>query len=163
MLDAQTLSRAAEIISLCKTANLKLATVESCTGGLISGALTSISGSSDVVDRGFTTYSNEAKNELVGVPMELIEAHGAVSPEVARAMAEGGLSRSNADVTVSVTGIAGPGGGTETKPVGLVHFACARIGKTTTSYHEVFEGDRNAVRESTVLQAFNLIEAATTS
>jgi nicotinamide-nucleotide amidase len=92
--------------------------------------------------------------------MELIDAHGAVSEEVARAMAEGGLQRSNANITVSVTGIAGPGGGTETKPVGLIHFGCASKTKTTKACHEVFSGDRAAVREATVLQAFKMIETA---
>ena len=158
MLNSNTLERASEIIQMCITANARVSTVESCTGGLITAAMTAVSGSSDVVDRGFTTYSNEAKNELVGVPMELINAHGAVSEEVARAMAEGGLKRSNATITVSVTGIAGPGGGTATKPVGLVHFACAASGKPTNAYHEVFSGDRAAVREATVLQAFKMIE-----
>ena len=160
MLNSNTLVRASEIIQLCKAANCRVSTVESCTGGLITAALTAVSGSSDVVDRGFTTYSNEAKNELVGVPMELIDAHGAVSEEVARAMAEGGLQRSNANITVSVTGIAGPGGGTETKPVGLIHFGCASKTKTTKACHKVFSGDRAAVREATVLQAFKMIETA---
>lgn len=158
MLHSETLQRASEIIQLCKRRGYKVATIESCTGGLITAALTAVSGSSDVVDRGFTTYSNEAKNELVSVPMKLIMNHGAVSEEVARAMAEGGLRRSDANVTVSVTGIAGPGGGTASKPVGLVHFACASEGNPTITYHEVFEGDRAAVREATVLQAFKLIE-----
>ncbi len=159
MLHTDTLQRASEIIQLCSQGGYKVATIESCTGGLITAALTAVSGSSDVVDRGFTTYSNEAKNELVGVPMELITDHGAVSEEVARAMAEGGLQRSDANVTVSVTGIAGPGGGTESKPVGLVHFACASEGNPTITYHKVFQGDRAAVREATVLQAFKMIEA----
>ncbi|NKB21932.1 MAG: nicotinamide-nucleotide amidohydrolase family protein [Alphaproteobacteria bacterium] len=163
MLHPDSLLRASEIIRLCQQANRKVATIESCTGGLISAALTAVSGSSDVVDRGFTTYSNEAKNELVEVPMELIITHGAVSEEVALAMAEGGLRRSNANITVSVTGIAGPGGGTETKPVGLVHFACASEGNPTIAYHEVFSGDRATVREATVLQAFKMIETAVNS
>ena len=104
---------------------------------------------------------NEAKNALVGVPMDLIETHGAVSAEVAKAMAEGGLRNSNADIAVSLTGVAGPGGGTEIKPVGLVHFACAREGRETVVFHEVFPGDRDAVREASVLQALKmLIDAA---
>jgi nicotinamide-nucleotide amidase len=160
MLNTNTLVRASKIIELCKAANCRVSTVESCTGGLITAALTAVSGSSDVVDRGFTTYSNEAKNELVGVSIKLIRIHGAVSEEVARAMAEGGLQRSNANITVSVTGIAGPGGGTETKPVGLVHFGCANDRTPTNAYHEVFSGDREAVREATVLQAFRMIETA---
>ena len=123
MLNKIILDSARATITACKAAGLMVATVESCTGGLVSGALTSVSGSSDVVDRGFVTYSNEAKNELVGVPMHLIEAYGAVSTEVARAMAQGGVEQSNAQIAVSITGIAGPGGGSATKPVGLVHFA----------------------------------------
>ena len=154
------LDRASEIIQLCQTKRCKVATIESCTGGLISAALTAVSGASDVVDRGFITYSNEAKNQLVGVPVKLIETYGAVSEEVARAMAEGGLQRSIANITVSVTGIAGPGGGTDIKPVGLVHFACAQENELTSSYFEVFSGNRSSVREATVLQAFNMIETA---
>ena len=127
------LDRASEIIQLCQIKRCKVATIESCTGGLISAALTAVSGASDVVDRGFITYSNEAKNQLVGVPVKLIETYGAVSEEVARAMAEGGLQRSIANITVSVTGIAGPGGGTDIKPVGLVHFACAQKNELTSS------------------------------
>lgn len=159
MLHSETLQYASELIQLCKQRGYKIATIESCTGGLITAALTAVSGASEVVDRGFTTYSNEAKNELVGVSKELINDHGAVSEEVARAMAEGGLQRSDANVTVAVTGIAGPGGGTETKHVGLVHFACASEGNPTITFHEVFKGDRSAVREATVLQAFKLIES----
>lgn len=160
MVGEDAFERAAEVIEICRNAGLMVATVESCTGGLVSATITAVSGSSDVLDRGFVTYSNEAKNELVGVPMALIETHGAVSAEVARAMAEGGVKNSNAQIAVSLTGVAGPGGGTETKPVGLVHFACAREGQDTVLYHEVFSGDRNAVRESSVLQAFSLIIAA---
>lgn len=160
MLHPDILERSSEIIQLCLTKKCKVATIESCTGGLISAALTAVSGASEVVDRGFITYSNEAKNQLVGVPVKLIETCGAVSEEVARAMAEGGLKRSIANITISVTGIAGPGGGTETKPVGLVHFACAHENSSTSSYFEVFSGDRSSVREATVLQAFNMIETA---
>ena len=108
-------------------------TAESCTGGLIAGALTEIAGSSDVVDRGFVTYSNAAKIEMLGVPAEMIAAHGAVSAEVARAMAEGALVRSRAQIAVAVTGIAGPGGGSAGKPVGLVWFGCAGGGKSSAS------------------------------
>ena len=110
---------------------LKLATAESCTGGLIAAILTEVPGSSDVFERGFVTYSNEAKTELLGVPAELIEKHGAVSEEVARAMASGALGHSRADIAVAVTGVAGPGGGTTAKPVGLVHLAAARRGSVT--------------------------------
>ena len=111
-------------------ASLKIATAESCTGGLVAGALTEIAGSSDVVDRGFVTYSNEAKHEMLGVPVATLEQHGAVSRETAEAMARGALGRATADLAVAITGIAGPGGGSPEKPVGLVHFAAAsRTGK----------------------------------
>ena len=137
-----------------------MATAESCTGGLIAAALTAIPGSSDVVDRGFVTYSNEAKNEMIGVPMPLIQAHGAVSEEVARAMATGALARSRAAIAVSVTGVAGPGGGSLEKPVGLVCFGLARTGGSVTSDRQVFPGDRVAIRAATVLHAFGMIRAA---
>ncbi|MGI4797726.1 MAG: CinA family protein, partial [Janthinobacterium lividum] len=133
------------------------ATAESCTGGLIVGALTEIAGSSDVVDRGFVTYSNEAKTEMLGVPAGLIGQHGAVSEPVARAMAEGALQRSRAGVSVSVTGVAGPGGGSDDKPVGTVWFGAARRGGDTISERQVFAGDRSAVREATVRHALELL------
>ena len=137
-----------------------LATAESCTGGLIAATLTEIAGSSDVVDRGFVTYSNAAKAELLGVPHELIEAHGAVSEQVARAMADGALRRSLAGITVAVTGIAGPGGGSPEKPVGTVWFGCALRGSHTEAERLVFPGDRAAIRAATVLRAFELFRRA---
>src|SRR6185295_7840382 len=109
-----------QVLLTCRMKKLKVVTAESCTGGLIAAALTAIAGSSDVVDRGFVTYSNEAKREMIGVPWDAILGHGAVSEPVARAMAAGALSRSDADIAVSVTGVAGPGGGSAEKPVGLV-------------------------------------------
>ena len=118
--------RATELLAVLRARGVMVATAESCTGGLIAGALTEIAGSSDVVDRGFVTYSNAAKTEMLGVPAALIAAEGAVSEAVARAMAEGALARSRAGVTVSVTGVAGPGGGSADKPVGTVWFGCAR-------------------------------------
>ena len=136
-----------------RPAGLHVATVESCTGGLISGCLTAVPGSSDVVDRTFVTYTNEAKTEMVGVPAPLFDEVGAVSEEVARAMAEGALDNSNADVSGSATGIAGPGGGTDAKPVGLVHMAAARKGYETIHLRYVFEGNRDSVR----LQAVNIV------
>jgi nicotinamide-nucleotide amidase len=140
---------------------LKLATAESCTGGLVCGLLTEIAGSSAVVERGFVTYSNDAKTDLVGVPAELIAAHGAVSEPVARAMAEGALVRSRADVAVAVTGIAGPGGATPAKPVGLVHFALAATGRPTRHLERRY-GDlgRAVVRECAVGDALGLLEQA---
>ena len=137
-----------------------LATAESCTGGLIAAALTAIAGSSDVVDRGFVTYSNDAKHEMIGVPMALIETYGAVSEEVAQAMAEGVLARSRATIAVSVTGVAGPGGGSADKPVGLVCFGLARAGKPVYSERRVFPGDRGEIRAATVAHAFKMIRTA---
>lgn len=132
------------------------ATVESCTGGLVAAALTAIPGSSSVVDRGFVTYSNAAKSELVGVPAALIEAHGAVSPEVATAMAEGGLARSRADIVVSITGVAGPGG-SDFKPEGLVCFhAARRDGAFEARRIEYGAIGRAAVRAASVREALNL-------
>ena len=137
-----------------------LATAESCTGGLIAAALTAIGGSSDVVDRGFVTYSNEAKNQMIGVPMPLIETHGAVSQQVAAAMAGGALVRSRAAIVVAVTGVAGPSGGSPHKPVGLVWFGLARIGTPAITERQVFPGDRTAIRAATVDHAFKMIRAA---
>ena len=148
---------AKDVLQACEAFNLKLATAESCTGGLIAAYLTDITGSSTVVERGFVTYSNEAKNEMLGVPMELIDQHGAVSKEVARAMAEGAVKRSLADIAVSVTGIAGPGGGTEAKPIGLVHMAVARQDWETIHEEHIFEGNRDNVRHKTVAAALRLV------
>jgi len=140
-----------------------IATAESCTGGLISGALTAISGSSAVVDRGFTTYSNEAKAEMLGVPMALIVEHGAVSELVARAMVDGALTQSRANVAVAVTGIAGPGGGSREKPVGLVYIAVQRRYIDAIVTKEVFAGlTRDQVREETVLKALKMLLAQLT-
>jgi nicotinamide-nucleotide amidase len=145
------------VLDACRGASLRVATAESCTGGMVAAALTDVAGSSDVVDRGFVTYSNEAKAEMLGVPMPLIEEHGAVSEPVARAMAEGAIARSRADLAVGITGVAGPGGGTAEKPVGLVHFASARRGGDTRTEHHVFEGDRAAVRRASALRALEML------
>jgi nicotinamide-nucleotide amidase len=155
--------KAAAVLALCRARGLTLATAESCTGGLIIGCLTDVAGSSDVVDRGFITYSNAAKTEMIGVPGGLIARVGAVSEAVARAMAEGALARSNADIAVAVTGIAGPGGATTEKPIGLVHFAWARRGGATRHARHVFPGDRAAVRHATVDTALDLIRVAAES
>jgi nicotinamide-nucleotide amidase len=152
--------QAADLLQHLKERKLTLATAESCTGGLIAATLTEISGSSDVVERGFVTYSNEAKTELLGVPMPLIATHGAVSEPVARAMAEGALAASRAQLAVAVTGIAGPGGATPTKPVGLVHLAVARRGGETRHERQVFPGDRKEVRLATVARAFRMLREA---
>jgi nicotinamide-nucleotide amidase len=144
-----------------KHRGLKLATAESCTGGWIAQAVTSIAGSSEWFERGFVTYSNEAKAELLGVPVALIEAHGAVSAEVARAMAEGALLHSHAQLAVAVTGIAGPTGATPGKPVGTVWLAVARAGVAASAELLMLAGDRAAVREQTVQHALQrLLESA---
>lgn len=136
-----------------------LATAESCTGGLIAGACTALSGSSDWFERGFVTYSNAAKVDMLGVPAPLIERHGAVSEPVVRAMAEGALARSQAQVSMAVTGIAGPTGGTADKPVGTVWFGWC-IGGETRSQCRRFDGDRAAVRAATVRHALEHLRAA---
>jgi nicotinamide-nucleotide amidase len=148
---------ATRLLAVLRGRAMKIATAESCTGGLIASLLTEIPGSSDVVDRGFVTYSNAAKAECLGVPTELITTHGAVSAEVAAAMSRGALSRSNADLAIAVTGVAGPGGGTATKPVGLVHLACAERGGVVTPL-ELRLGDigRSLVRLKTVAAALDL-------
>jgi len=150
---------ATELLAACRTNGLRIATAESCTGGLISGLLTAVPGSSDVVDRGFVTYTNEAKHEMLGVPDDLFETQGAVSAEVARAMAAGALERSGADLAVGVTGIAGPGGGTATKPVGLVHLSACREGGSTIDERCVFSGDRSDVRIQAVAVALDMLRA----
>jgi len=152
---------AVQVLERCRAQKLTIATAESCTGGMIAAALTDIAGSSDVVDRGFVTYSNRAKNEMLGVPANLIARVGAVSTEVAQAMAAGALAHAPVDLAVAVTGIAGPGGGTVEKPVGLVYFAVTRRGGAIRAEHQVFPGDRAAVRRATVMRALTLLlEAA---
>jgi len=145
---------ATSVLDALKAENLKIATAESCTGGLICGALTEVPGSSAAVDRGYVTYSNEAKTEMLGVPADLIASVGAVSSEVAVAMAEGALQRSQADIAVSVTGIAGPGGGSADKPVGTVHMALARRNRPTEYIPCRFEDHgRLSIRLATVQTA----------
>lgn len=158
MITQRLLTDAAALLQDLRERGLTLATAESCTGGMIAGTLTEVAGSSDVVDRGFVTYSNEAKQDMLGVPPALLKQHGAVSEPVAVAMAEGALRNSRADIAVSVTGVAGPGGGTETKPVGLVHIACARRGGATLHQRHVFaDRGRGWIRQETVAQAFRII------
>lgn len=148
------------LLAACKEQRLKIATAESCTGGLVAACLTEIAGSSDVVDRGFVTYSNEAKRDLLDVPGDLIADYGAVSEQVARAMAEGALKHSAADLTVSITGIAGPGGGTGLKPVGLVHFATARRGGGIRHQeHRLGDIGRDTVRMRSVEIAFDFLHS----
>jgi len=137
-----------------------LATAESCTGGMVAAALTDIAGSSDVIERGLVTYSNQAKTELLAVPPALIGEHGAVSAEVAAAMAFGALQRTPADLAVAVTGVAGPGGGSAAKPVGLVWFGSGRRGGPIATESHVFPGDRAAVRLAATRRALELLLAA---
>ncbi len=150
-------TEAAKVLEHCLRSDAKLATAESCTGGLIAASLTAVAGSSKIFDRGFVTYSNAAKTELLGVPAMLINLEGAVSEKVVRAMAEGALHHSAADLTIAVTGIAGPGGGTADRPVGLVHLACAGRGRGTLHRRANFQGDRAGIRHATVLEAFAII------
>jgi nicotinamide-nucleotide amidase len=160
MIPQALLDEAAALLEECRAKQLKLATAESCTGGLIAAVLSAVAGSSDVIERGFVAYSNAAKSELLGVPPALIAEFGTVSEPVARTMADGALQNSHADIAVSVTGIAGPGGGSTEKPVGLVCFGLARRGLGPLSERQVLPGDRAAIRTKSVERAFALIRAA---
>jgi nicotinamide-nucleotide amidase len=148
------------VLAAARARGWMVATAESCTGGLIAGALTEIAGSSDVVDRGFVTYSDDAKTTMLGVPEATLTAHGAVSAATAAAMAAGALDRSRAHAAVAVTGIAGPGGGTPAKPVGLVWFGLATRNGATVTESRVFPGDRAAIRRATVDHALGLLWTA---
>ncbi len=158
--DPALLARAEALVAAYAAAGLTIVTAESCTGGLVAGLLTAVAGSSAVLERGFVTYSNAAKAEAIGVPADLIAAHGAVSEAVARAMAEGALGHARADVAVSITGIAGPGGGSAAKPVGLVHFGLAAT-KDPTRHRERRYGDlgRAEIRRQAVGDALGLLES----
>jgi nicotinamide-nucleotide amidase len=150
---------AARALDLCRARGLTVATGESCTGGLVAAALTEIAGSSDVVDRGFVTYSNAAKQDMLGVPVGILERHGAVSRETAEAMAKGALAHAPADLAVAITGIAGPGGGTTEKPVGLVHFAAAaRDGRLIHRERRFGDVGRAEVRLRAVAEALAMLE-----
>lgn len=154
---------ATKVLDTLKTKQFMISTAESCTGGLIVGTLTEIAGSSAAVDRGFVTYSNEAKSEMLGVSPSLIASVGAVSKEVAIEMAEGALKRSRADIAVSVTGIAGPGGGSDEKPVGTVHIAVARTNQPTDHIHCWFKDrGRDTIRLETIQTALNSVLDALT-
>lgn len=156
-MDTELVTAAAAVLQRLRQRGIMVATAESCTGGLIAAALTEIAGSSDVVDRGFVTYSNAAKAAMLGVDPAVIARDGAVSEAVARAMAEGAVARSEAGIAVAVTGVAGPGGGSVEKPVGTVWFGVAERGGDTRAERFVFPGDRSAVRRSTVLHALGLL------
>jgi nicotinamide-nucleotide amidase len=146
-----------KLVENCAAQKILIATAESCTGGLIAAALTEIAGASDVFERGFVVYSNEAKSEVLGVPPEMIEQFGAVSAEVAEALAAGAILHSKADVTVSATGIAGPGGGTPSKPAGLVYIGLASRAGAVFHYKCLFKGDRGDVRLQAVKEALTLL------
>jgi nicotinamide-nucleotide amidase len=156
---SEVLLLAERILEKCRARGWRIATAESCTGGLLAAALTAIPGSSDVVERGFVTYSNEAKTELLGVPPATIARFGTVSAETAEAMAKGALARAPVDLAVAVTGIAGPGGGSAGKPAGLVLFGLARRSGAARSERRLFPGDRGAVREKALLAALELLDA----
>jgi nicotinamide-nucleotide amidase len=159
VIDAAMRTAAGQLLDACRARGLTLATAESCTGGLVAGALTEIAGSSDVVDRGFVTYSNAAKMAMLGVLPETLEANGAVSRQTAEAMAQGALAQSGADLAVAVTGIAGPSGGSAEKPVGLVHFAAAAKDGRLVHREERF-GDlgRAEIRRRSVLVAIEMLQ-----
>ncbi len=148
---------ATDILARCRAAGLMVATAESCTGGLVAACLTEIAGSSDVVERGFVTYANAAKVELLGVAEATLERHGAVSTETAGEMLAGALARSPVDLVVAITGIAGPGGGSAEKPVGLVFIGVQRRGSKPLVERHVFAGDRTAVREASLERALALL------
>ncbi|HEY1857694.1 CinA family protein [Acidocella sp.] len=146
-----------KLVRLCRTKNLTVATAESCTGGMVAASITSVPGSSAVLDRGFVTYSNAAKTELVGVPAALIDSVGAVSEAVARLMAQGAKQRAGVDLAVSVTGVAGPDGGSPEKPVGTVWFGLATADGQVFTHHRLFPGDRQAIRTASTLFALQLL------
>lgn len=153
--DIQALAEA--VIGAATARGVTVATAESCTGGLVAAALTAVPGSSAVVDRGFVTYSNAAKTQMLGVPAELIDQNGAVSEPVARAMAAGARDRAGVDLAVSITGIAGPGGGSTDKPVGLVHFGCASPEGVVHGVHRFGDLGRDAVRLESVRVALKML------
>ena len=160
MLPSPLTELATTVLRECQERGLTVVTAESCTGGLLAGCLTDIAGSSVVYERGWVTYSNEAKNEMLGVPAELIAAHGAVSAEVAELMVAGALDRSPAQLALSITGIAGPGGATATKPVGLVYIGVQRRGAPARHERHVFAGGRQQVRCASVERALVLLRDA---
>jgi nicotinamide-nucleotide amidase len=158
---SETEELARQVLGQCRAAGIMVATAESCTGGMIAAALTDIAGSSAVVDRGFVTYSNEAKMEMLGVRQETLQAHGAVSGETAREMASGALRHSRAGIAISVTGVAGPDGGSQEKPVGLVWFGLARTGQEAVTEKRLFDNRGRAfIRSESVKVALGMILTA---
>ena len=164
MEDAELLDRAQALLDLCRTKSLKVAAAESCTGGLFAATLTEIPGSSDVFERGFVTYSNEAKQAMVGVRSATLARHGAVSRETAEAMASGALAHAPVHLAVSITGIAGPGGAVPGKPVGLVHFAAAsRAGRLIARQRNYGDIGRSRVRRASVIEALAMLHDLATA
>jgi nicotinamide-nucleotide amidase len=161
MFSSELVDRATKLIARYRDLGLKIATAESCTGGLVAALLTEIPGSSAVLERGFVVYSNQAKMDLLGVPEATLQANGAVSEATARAMAVGARTHSQAEVAVSITGVAGPDGGTDLKPVGLVYFGCAGPGTEVVSVERRFGGGaRGEIRLASVATALDLLEKA---
>ena len=159
MFDRETLALAENVLAACRTRGWRVATAESCTGGLVAASLTAIAGSSDVVERGFVPYSNKAKTELLGIPPDTIAQHGAVSAETAAAMAKGAVARAGVDLAVSVTGVAGPRGGTPEKPVGLVYLGIATRDAVARVERRIFPGDRTQIRDAALRCALELLLA----
>ena len=158
MIDASLRKAATRVLERCRARGLHVATAESCTGGLVAAALTEIAGSSDVVDRGFVTYSDAAKRAMLGVPAATLKRHGAVSAQTAKAMAAGALKHSGADLAVAITGVAGPGGGSKQKPVGLVYFAAASRGGRRIARKRLYGNiGRRRVRLRSVAEALSLL------
>lgn len=151
------LALAEAVLAACRSHGWRVATAESCTGGLVTAALIAIAGASEVVDRGFVAYSNKAKIEMLGVAEATLAMHGAVSAETAQAMAEGAVTRGGVDLAVSVTGIAGPGGASAEKPVGLIFIGVARRGGAGRAERHIFPGDRTAVHEAALRRALELL------
>ena len=160
MFDPETLALAEAVLALCRARYWRVATAESCTGGLVAAALTAIADASSVVECGVVTYANRTKTELLGVPPQTIATHGAVSAETAAAMARGAVARAGVDLAVSVTGIAGPGGGTPEKPVGLVYVGVATKSDGERVERRVFPGNRGDVRQAALTLALEMLQAA---
>lgn len=157
MFNSDLTNKSSELLELCRASHKRIVVAESCTGGLVSACLTEIPGSSDVFEIGFITYSNNAKMKELKVPRNLIDTAGAVSEEVACAMADGALASSRADLSLGVTGIAGPAGGSKKKPVGLVHLAVAGLGRTTSHRKVLIQGDRSMVRIGSVSLGIDML------
>ena len=163
MFDLETLALAEAVLAACRARRWHLVTAESCTGGLVAAALTAVAGASDVIERGFVTYSNDAKSDLLGVPPDTIAAHGSVSDATCAAMAQGALARAPVNLAVAITGIAGPGGGTLQKPVGLVYLGIATKDGAAHVERRVFPGDRAAVRQAALVLALEMLHRQATA